>query len=375
MNENELTKLDAGDRKRNGEQIQQTDSPLKGQNTTAKRAKRPTISSFAELIRTTYGARGGVKTLRKADTKALLSAPPLNESERDELLELARSDKTLEKSKQLMLLSMHNSEASRISNLLREFVLDVMRRHILCEQQAIADLLANLHSVSMDIAVATLMTSNVKLLTEHNENPLPKTQVERCVTNAVHCLLLLLWMTQGASIERIQHCLQRYVWGPNAERYRSEKQKLEALVTSRDPRTASVTFTLLDRRLLEQEQRTQAATRAEEHARTRIGQLEQQVVEVQEKLHQKTGECKQLRHELCESTEAHATKEAHWRNQYETLKGHTLRRLNEESSLLEEGLHALRREPPKIGVMIDHAERAIDGLKQAAERIRRERLS
>ena len=57
------------------------------------------------------------------------------------------------------------------------------------------------------------------------------------------------------------------------------------------------------------------------------------------------------------------------------MKGQTLRRLNEDSALLEEGLHALQREPPKVGVMIDHAERAIDGLKRAAERIGRETLS
>ena len=374
MNETESTRAEAAEHERNSDQAQLPNAAPEGPKKTAKRAKRPPIGTFAELIQTTYGTKTGVKTLQKAGTKALLSAPTLNESERGELLELARTDKTLENTKQLMLLSVR-SEAPKIANALREFAREVLKRHALFQQPAMAGLLANPQSMSMDTAVGTLIATDVKLLTEHSENPLPKNQVDRCRTNAVRCLLLLLWATQGTSVERIQRCLQKYVWGPKARRYRSEKQKLEALVTSRDPSTASVTFTLLEDRLLEQEQRAQTAARAEEHAQTRNRQLEQKVTQLEDKLRHTTGECEHLRQDLHESREAHTTKEAHWRHEYETLKGQTLRRLNEDSALLEEGLHALQREPPKVDVMIDHAERAIDGLKRAAERIRREALS
>ena len=58
------------------------------------------------------------------------------------------------------------------------------------------------------------------------------------------------------------------------------------------------------------------------------------------------------------------------RNDYEDLRGRVLRRLREDTALLEEGLHALRREPPKVHVMEDHAERAIDALKREMGRIR-----
>lgn len=374
MNENELSKPATVDEKRNREQVQQTDGPAKPPETTARRAKRPPFYSFAELIQTTYETRVGVKTLQKADTKALLSAPPMKGSERDKLLELARSDKTLEKSKQLVLLSLR-SEAPRISHYLRDFARDAIGCHELFRQQRTADLLTNLHGTSIDAVAAIFMTSNVKLLTERTENPLPKRQAEQCVRNAVHCVLLLLWVAQGGSVERILRFLQRHSWSKKAKRYRSEKQQLEALVISRDPTAASVTFTLLERRALELEQQAEAAARSQERVRTRSQRLEQQLTAVEDKLHQTTGECERLRQELRESIDTLATKEAHWRHEYETLKGRALRRLNEESSLLEEGLHALRREPPKVSVMIDHAERAIDGLKRVAERIRNESLS
>ena len=374
MNETESTKAEAIERERNSDQTRLPNSAPAVPKKTAKRAKRPPIRTFAELIQTTYGMKAGVKTLQKTDTKALLSAPALNESDRGEFLELARADKTLEKTNQLMLLSVR-SEAPKIANALREFAREVLKRHPLFQRQGMAGLLTNPQSMSMDTAVGTLIATDVTLLTEHNDNPLPKNQVDRCRTNAVRCLLLLLWATQGISVLRIQRCLQKHVWSPKARRHRSEKQKLEALVTSRDPSTASVTFTLLEERLREQEQRTQSAARAEERAQTRNRQLEQQITQLEDKLRHTTAECEQLRQERHKLRETHTTNEARWRHEYETLKGQTLRRLNEDSSLLEEGVQALQREPPKVGVMIDHAERAIDGLKRAAERIRRETLS
>ena len=309
MNETESTRADAAERERDSDQAHLANAAPADRKKNVRRAKRPPIRTFTELIHTTYGTKARVKTLQKADTKALLSAPTLNESDRGELLELARTDKTLENTQQLMLLSVR-SEAPKIANTLREFAREVLTRHALFQQPAIAGLIANPRSMSMDTAVGSLIATDVKLLAEHNESPLPKNQVNRCRMNGVRCLLLLHWATQGTSVERIQRCLQKHVWGPTTRRYLSERQKLETLVTSRDPSTASVTFTLLEKRLLEQEQQAQTAARAEERAQTRSRQLEQKITQLEDNLRYTTGECEHLRQELHESREAHATKEA-----------------------------------------------------------------
>ena len=57
---------------------------------------------------------------------------------------------------------------------------------------------------------------------------------------------------------------------------------------------------------------------------------------------------------------------------YEKLRGQMIRRLKTEIELLDEGLHALRLDEPKIHVMDDHAERAIGGLKKELERLKRD---
>ena len=68
----------------------------------------------------------------------------------------------------------------------------------------------------------------------------------------------------------------------------------------------------------------------------------------------------------------HENEKAHLRDDYEKLRGQVLHRLRQEVTLLEEGLYALKKEPPKIHVMVDHAERAIQGLRREIERIVRD---
>ncbi len=223
----------------------------------------------------------------------------------------------------------------------------------------------------MDGAVAKLASADVAMPSVDGEKSLPRNQVERIRMNAIHCLLLLFRANQGESLLRIQRVLQKYVWALKAPRDRTENEKLEVLLTSRDPMAASVTFALLDEEAVMQGQKAEAAARSEQRARTRAQELEQRIEELEGRLHEAEGQCAGLREQLGEAEQAHATRDARWRDNFERLKGRALNRLIEESSLLEEGLHALKREPPKVRVMIDHAERAIEGLRREAEQIRR----
>ena len=370
MNETERPEPDGADRAGQPDKprtrTEGRDPSRKGAN---RRARAP-IGSVAHLIRTNYESKAGVRTLRRADVQAILAGPRLEENDRIELMELARSDITLQHTKQLLLLSVR-TEAPRIANELREFGRRVLAEHPLCQGIAMAGVLANPQSMSMDTAVSTLVSTDAKGLNAQGEKSMPGAQIERIRTNAIHCLVLLLRTSQRVSLPRIQRCLQRHLWAPKARRHQTENQKLEALLTTRDPTAASVTFALLDDEAMMQGQRADAAARGEQRAQTRAQRLEQQVTELERRLRQAEVEREENRDQLDEAKQAHAASDARWRDDYETLKGQTLNRLIEESSLLEEGLHALKREPPKVRVMIDHAERAIDGLKREAEQIRR----
>jgi len=62
---------------------------------------------------------------------------------------------------------------------------------------------------------------------------------------------------------------------------------------------------------------------------------------------------------------------AHLLDDLETMRGTTLRRLTDDVALLREGLHALRRDQPKVHIMVDHAERVIDALTAHIKQLQR----
>ena len=370
MNETERAEAKDGDGPQQAQEAApRSDDPTTPRRETKRKAKAP-IGSVAHLIRTNYERKAGVRKLQRAEVAAVLAGPALEDAERARLLELARTDTTLQQTKQLLLISAR-TDAAKLVNGLREFGRAVLTSHRMFHGSAMQGVLANPQIMSLDRVVATLASADVKMFNEDGDKPLPKSQIARIRTNAIHCLVLLLRASQGTSLLQIQRALQKYVWAPRARRHRTESQKLEALVASRDATAASVTFALLDNEAVIQGQRADAAARSEQRAQTKIEALERQIANLEGRLRESEEQCAELRERLNEAEQAHAAKDARWRDDFERLKGRVLNQLIEESALLEEGLHALKREPPMVRVMIDHAERAIEGLKGEAEQIRR----
>ena len=149
----------------------------------------------------------------------------------------------------------------------------------------------------METAVAALLSTDAKGLNADGEKPLPKSQVERVRTNAIHCLVVLLRASQGTSLRRIQRALQKHLWAPKARRHRTENEKLEVLLAARDPTAASVTFALLDDEAVLQGQKAGAAAQGEQRAQTRAQGLEQQIADLEHRLRETTGQCAELREE------------------------------------------------------------------------------
>lgn len=334
------------------------------------RTKLPPIESVEQLIRAIYSGTFKRSTLDKAELAAMRSSPAMNSSQRDELLNLTLSDRTLDRTRQLMLINTR-LEGS-LTGQLGEFARAVLGRHPAFSTESLAGVLDNLpEAATEDKAVHALISQDyMSLLWPEGTKTAKKKDGEQCKANAVHCLLLLFRATRGTSIERIQRHLQIGLWAPVGRRYKSEVDMLHALLNTRDAAAASITHALLEKQVLEHSRNAQAARSSEERATSRASQLEEQLTGVEEKLATAQAEADRLTNQLQQATQAHANDSAHWKDDYEKLRGQVLRRLKDELSLLDEGLQALRRDPPKVHVMVDHAERAIDGLKMEMERLR-----
>lgn len=335
------------------------------------RPRAQPIESVGQLLRAIYAGTFKRTTLKRAEVAAMRSAPSAILSERDELFVLALSDRTLDRTRQLMLIGT-SLDAPVVAGQIGEFAREVLRHHPAFKSEALAGVLENLpEAATEDGAVQALTSQDYSALRwlEANE-PMKKKEREQCKANAVHCLLLLFWSTRGTSVERIQRHLQSGLWTPAARQYKTDRDRLRAFITTRDPAAAALTYELLEKRAIEHSRRAEAARRSEESAAGLASQLEEQLASVAKRLAATQAEVHRIATELQETRETHKSAEAHWKDDYEQLRGQVLRRLKEELSLLDEGLHALRRDPPKVHVMLDHAERAIDGLKREMERLR-----
>lgn len=337
-----------------------------------KRTENPPIERFEELIRAVYQGRFKRANVTKAELASLSNSAPLTDADRDDLLELAESDRLLDRTRQLMLLGIRIS-APGPSGLLREFGRDALARHPSFEAETLQAVLSNLpDALADDKAISQVLSTDCSSLKWRVEGAaLTRKQSEQCRTNAAHCLLLLFWGARGTSLDRIHRLLQTNVWARAAAKAKNDVDKVHALLSSRDPQAASIVFGLLERELNEHKRRAEAARHSEERVSARLAFVEERLSTVEQELTQAGIENTRIQAEREKEEHAHAVAISHWKDDYEQLRGQVLRKLKDELALLDEGLHALRREPPKVHVMVDHAERAIDGLKREMERLRR----
>lgn len=337
-----------------------------------QRAKPPTLKNLSDLLRATYGGKRISINPKKEDIAAMLSAPKLEPSAWQELIDLSVCDRILDKTRGLMLLWMERFDDLVLGSQVRDFIYEVLRRHPAFLVTSLAGTLENRPDGPSEAGAvqALLVQSYTSLQWSEGFAALKKKDAEQCRLNALCCLLLWFRMTRGTSFERIQHYLHTSIWAPTARRHKTDPQKLRALMTTRDPAGIAVACSALESKVFEQSQQVVTARRAEERASMHAKGLEEELTSVNAKLGAAITQINQLAEEISRTKHAHGDERAHMHKDYEELRGRILRHLREEVSLLDEGLHALQRDPPKIHVMVDHAERAIDALKREIERLK-----
>ncbi len=230
-----------------------------------------------------------------------------------------------------------------------EFTRQVLQNHPAFSAGLLAGVLENLpEAVKEDRAVKFITSQDYASLPwSESSKPMTKREHKQCSANALHCLLLLFWVKRRTSIERIHHHLQTILWVPAARGCKTETEKFRALITAQDSVVAAITYGLLEKQTLEQSQRAEDACRDKERAAAQASELKEEFADVEARRASTQEKLDQLTKELQEVIQAHENAKAHWKDDYEQLRGQVLRRLNDELPLLVDGLHALRRDPPE----------------------------
>lgn len=339
------------------------------------RPKAPPIVSVEQLLQAVYSAKPRRWVLKKAQREAMRKDSELDDRMKEEILRQALSvDRTLERTRELMFLCVEiESTEVAIARRLHDFSGDLLYQHPAFKDRSLAGILKDLpEGATEDAGIRMLASQDYESLSwSEGEGLKTKRDLEQCRKNSIYCLLLWFRMVRKTSIDRIYYYLQEHLWRPAAKSNKPEVEELRALMSARDLGTVSTACGLLEKQALQQSQRADRAIRAEERAVTRVEELEGDLKESEARLVVSREEESRLGNELRREKQAHDDDVSHRIDDYEKLRGRVLHRLVEELRLLDEGLHAIKRDPPKVHVMVDHAERAIDNLKQEVDRLRR----
>lgn len=330
-----------------------------------KLSAQPTFCNLSELLQAAYSGKRRRLHLKKADISAISSAAHLNSDIRGQLLSIAADDRSLEVTLNLMLLIGESFSASPVRGSLLDFVHDVLAQHPAFSAPSLSGVLRNLPDAPHeDRAIQILLQQNyVELMSSTGSQRATKKTAGQCRINALRCLLLWFHETRVTSLHWLHQQLAEALWKPAGKSLKSDIQKIALLLQAREPAVLAVACSVLEGKVSEHSERASQALRDLQKANESILSLEDAVADLQASLERVTQDLENLKRFQFEQQKGYEESLSHLRDDMETMRGQVLRRLKEDVALLGEGIHALHREPPKVHVMLDHAERVLDALK------------
>lgn len=339
--------------------------PISVEHGEKKRAKKSkAVVSLADFIAMAYARKGQRIALKPKTQKLISKNPRLDGPELDRLSEIARGDVTLAVARQLMLATLEVANPVLKSSL-HEFVGGVLHAHPAFASDEIRAALNNLPE-GPDVGETLSAVAGADYAKHHalpEKLRLKKPELATLRANATYCLALWLAETRDMSVEELTGHLFDSLWRPTPKVAQNDLARLRLLTEIRDPQavgTACETFKIrADQMSRAAEGARKGEAAALENGRTLNASVEQLKREVQSKEAQVAA----VERMMEEQRRQHEDSLTHLRDDYEKLRSRVLRRIREDVSLLDEGLHALRRDPPKVHVMEDHAERAVARLR------------
>ena len=343
-------------------------------STVPQKKASPPRENLEQFITFVYSRQGKQVTLKPAEEKAFCHQPRLDEAAHARLLALARDDVLLAVPRQLLLIVRDIMGYPGFKAEIRNFVRAVLDRHpVFAAPELKAALSHHPDAPDPETALTRLAGSDVAAQPDFAlDKPLKPKELAALRTNATYCLALWFVETRGLPFERLNQVLYAALWKPHIPEVGQETARLRFLTEMQDLAGVGLACSTFKRQADEQTKRTATANRARDDALEKVARLEATATQLKHDLVERDQRLAALQHALEVERQQHAHTRAHLGDDFEQLRTRMVRRLKADVDLLMEGLQALRRDPPKIHVMDDHAERALGALQQALKELETE---
>ncbi len=329
--------------------------------------KGPKYEAFEDLLRHVYSRKGQPVTLAKKDAVHLADQAVPDELLNDLVPELARADRVLAVPAQFLLAGVPHRPMLKLWRQIERTYFIMLQHH-----PGSARLLELLHEARSAnkpawsaLDVATDDRDVTSLPAVDPDKPLKKADRLKLQHNLV--FNVVVWLNQFASVNTstIVRKLHNQQWSHAIASVRKPLDRLKLLHKLTDYAAAGMASSAFAEEAQAQTQAAEDAAQREMEAATALAESEERVQALEQKTQLLSSDIQVLQTQLEQAKQKHEADMIHAANDLEQLRSRVVRAIESEVDLLQEGLAALRRDPPKTHVMDDHAERAINGLRAA----------
>lgn len=330
-----------------------------------RRKPKVTVESIEQLINLAYQKKGKPIPLSKSLSRKLGDAPPMADFERERLLTIAQKDINLAVARQLLVTAISLAPTNKLREILRCFVRDVLLKHPAFATDEIQAFVRNFSdSIEPSRALELILVANYPLAEDlDGKKGDAKTEMNKRRKFVAACFAVWLVLTKKMPPKIVLKLLYPAVLKPETDKIKGEGRRVSQMFDLTDPARVAVACSAYEELLNEEASRADTAARIYEAEARKVLQLSSDLKKAEDRIANQDIFIRELEELIEEEKNKARTEALHYRDDYEKLRGRVLRCLKSETTLLDEGLQALRRTPPKAHVMLDHADRAIGNLK------------
>lgn len=339
----------------------------------AVRAKAGDPENLQSFVTLAYAKKGKRIGMKKKVAIAIAQGPPPDDAAWARIQDLARNDVLLAVPKQILLAAIPNKGTSRAWARLLEACLAALRVH-----PASSELVPMLQSASggsdkvdglLDQATA------FRFGTIHrpgSTKPLSVSDVAMLRANVTGTVALWMVAVWGVASQTVMRSLHERVWSTESLRASAMTEAWRRILDVRDPSALGLVCDAYVSEADHARRNADAARASEAAAQRRMADLEATLATLNAQLDQERSTNEGLRRAVVQASQDAEAALSHARDDYERLRTRVLRRLIREVELLDEGILAIKREPPKLHVMTEHGDRALSGLREEIKALQRE---
>lgn len=336
----------------------------------ATKGEPETLEQFIEYA---YGRKGQRLSLKPKVEKQIAQSSRLEDAVLSRLLQLAKEDALLAVPRQILLRSQEVTGFPGLRSAMISFVSNVMLRHPVFGDAVVQGALRNLPE-GLPPADALAKVAAFEPLREGDAEPLKGADLQELQHNAVRLFVTWLAVNRSLNSDELSSLLFQVIWQPAAQNLPDDNARLRALTDVRQAEGVGLACQRFRQQAIAARAQQDRSQREATDLREKLAAAEAKLTATRAQLEAVQGELRALQErstaELDGLRRQHAVAMTHLQHELEQLRGRLVKRLTDSVDMLEVGLSALRKESPRVPVMLERAEHVVDALRDEIQELR-----